>query len=479
MRWGQFQRRQFLSNSLYGVGASALRPILPALAMSTISQRAFAQNAPVIANPILANVNLEGGPDFRHLFVPEYSSDQNSYGYAYWAHRYNSHGIGESPAAWAARWSTDYDLVVSGGTRFGILKKAGWLKTMWDLGKVAIINNVLGSEDRDHHRSSIIYETGVLTATKGQVARDGWGGRLSNGLNANIVSLSHNVKQFCFGPDSNNAESHTIDRIISARDSRNLGLFVSAEKTASIASTSSRAIMDRSLTSYFAAKSITAASKHQIFKTHEEKLRLLGDLVKARLTSYPIPTELGQLNLANSGFQRQLTSLYDCLICHDLLNLRIASMTYGGWDSHKNQATDIERWFQDLFGTSRGLHSLYTNLSTNLPSASNKLIFMLGGEFGRQLAANGGGGTDHGRGMTVILIGQEVQGGIYGSLFPSSELSNTSNGYQQGNSDILGRTTINSIFARVANKMQPGLGSSIFNLSQATVETAGMFDNLF
>ncbi len=472
-------RRLFLQQSL----ALAGLPLIPKISS--------AQSLPTITNPILANIILDGGPDFRHLLVPEYNSDPNSYGYTYWAHRYNAHGIGSTPAAWAARFSSGYDLVVSGGVRFGILKKAAWLKSMWDQGQVAIVNNVLASTNRDHNHSSVIYDSGDLNAAKGQVAREGWGGRLAVGLNANVVSVSRNVKQFCFGPDLLNPDSHSIDRIISAADSRNLGLYQSAAKIASAKSSNSQAIMDRSLSAYYAAKTLPAGHKHEAFKAHEQKLRTFGELVNSRLNQFSLPSSLSQLgqsssgsasdgSLTNTGFATQIRNLYDCLLCHDLLNMRIAALNYGGWDTHKNQATDIEANFQDLFGTGKSLDVLYSALSSNFSSAANKLVFVLGGEFGRQLGANGGGGTDHGRGMTMILIGKEVRGGIYGEMFPATEIANSSNGYLKNNSDILGKTSLFYLLAKVCDKLQAGQGSQVFSqLAQAQMESPGLLDSLF
>ena len=52
----------------------------------------------------LLNLILGGGPDFRHLLVPPYSSDPSSYGYAYWSHHFRAHALSEVPSSWETRW---------------------------------------------------------------------------------------------------------------------------------------------------------------------------------------------------------------------------------------------------------------------------------------------------------------------------------------------------------------------------------------
>ncbi len=470
-------RRQFLSD---------LPPwLLASQAILGWSPRTHA--AATLSSPILVNLMLEGGPDLRHLIAPPYDSNTSSVGYNYWSHRYTSHSIGSDTGSWAARWSNDYHSLSSGGVSFGISKTAGWLKEQWDLGHVAIVSNVIGSDNRDHHHSTIIYETGDRSATQSDISRDGWGGRLAQQLSANVVSMTQNVRQFCFAPDASNAQSHTIDRIIAARNSRQMGLFISAEKTKSNKSTDPKAILDRSLTSYYAGKVIATTAKHKIFQTHEDSLRTFGAQIRSRLDQYPLPTTISNLYtkktsgaLNNLGFGEQIRNLYDCLLCNDLLSMKIASLSFGGWDTHKDQRTNIENNFSDIWGTGGGLDTLYTALTPVLPTAIDNMVFVIGGEFGRQLASNGGGGTDHGRGMTMLVIGNRVRGGLYGNPFPSSEVANSPNGYLRENSDILGKTSLDYVLAKVCDRIQTSSGATIFpNLGTASVESSGLLDTLF
>mgnify|MGYP000007486419 CR=1 FL=1 len=475
-----FSRRDFIATY-------PSRLITAAGLLHLIPSWSWAQTAPTISQPLLVNVMLDGGPDFRHLFPPPYDGNPSSYGYAYWNYRASSHGLSASPSQWGDRWSSAYHSVTGQGTTFGILKKAGWLKSMWDQGHVAIIHNVFGSASRDHHLSKVVYETGDLDAGKNDVSRDGWGGRLAREMNGNIVSMTNSVQQFCFGPDVNNPNSHTLDRIISARDSRNLGLYSSPELLGNSKSQEPRAIMDRAISSYMSAKTISAGTAHKAFKMHEEKLRGFGQMIQRRLADHPLPSALSALytstssnKLYNLDFAQQIRNLYDCLLCNDLLNMKVASMSFGGFDTHKSQLEGLENNFSDLFGTGKAMETLFQSLESSMPTALNEMVFAFGGEFGRQLASNGGGGTDHGKGMTMIVVGHRVRGGVYGSAFPTSELADSANGFLRSNSDILGKTSLKYVFGKLCNRMSTGSGAAIFpNLAAASVESTGLLDSLF
>ena len=97
-------------------------------------------------------------------------------------------------------------------------------------------------------------------------------------------------------------------------------------------------------------------------------------------------------------------------------------------------------------------------------NASEQMLFFFGSDFGRQLVANGNFGTDHGRGTYSVIIGKQVQGGVFGEMFPFEE-SIESNGViplQRHGSDIKGRTSTERILAELCDWMQPDTGGTVF-----------------
>ena len=83
---------------------------------------------------------------------------------------------------------------------------------------------------------------------------------------------------------------------------------------------------------------------------------------------------------------------------------RIAMIETGGWDTHAQQAGR-------LAGQLRGLDAMIAALKTGLGPAWTSTMVLVATEFGRTVAVNGTGGTDHGTGAAAMLLGGGVAGG--------------------------------------------------------------------
>ncbi|GAB4130149.1 MAG: DUF1501 domain-containing protein [Roseiflexaceae bacterium] len=93
------------------------------------------------------------------------------------------------------------------------------------------------------------------------------------------------------------------------------------------------------------------------------------------------------------------------------LGLKIASIDLGGWDHHENQGVNGGTYANLMTTLSRGLYSFYNDLN----AYSNRLTIVVMSEFGRRLGVNASGGTDHGHGNTMMVLGGNVNGGkVYG-----------------------------------------------------------------
>lgn len=446
------------------------RDFLKTSSLAFLMANGLLRNAEAFPTPsgrIVVNITLDGGPDFRHLLAPTYSSDENSYAFQYWQHRATAHAIDNIPAAYESRWNNDF--LKPNGESFGILNSAAWLKSMWDSGNVAFINNVLASNSRDHAYSLLILEHGDRNSKPHDVDKPGWGGRLADAVNSKIVSLTHQPRRFCYGLHPNNSQKHLNKNLISMRDSRNMALFTPSNNP-----TSDSDVMNRALKSFYAAKrNLVVDSSPTPFDQliqHENDLRVFSSAVASRLDTVTLPNEItrlysGNATLSSRYLGRQIRNLYDALACHDILNFSVASMEYGGWDTHKNQKRFIEQRFIDLFGENQALHSLYQALPSEV---ADKLVFVISGEFGRQLKANGDAGTDHGRGNTVIVIGNDISGSVIGDMFPNTELNKLSN----RSPDITGLTGIEQVFGAVCDWVQSGTSSTVFpDINNAPIES--------
>lgn len=96
------------------------------------------------------------------------------------------------------------------------------------------------------------------------------------------------------------------------------------------------------------------------------------------------------------------------------MGLRIATVDFGGWDTHEGQAnSDGGGYLPDRLGTlSLGLHALLNDLIDYL----GRLTIVVMSEFGRRLGRNASNGTDHGHGNVMMVLGGNVNGGkVYGN----------------------------------------------------------------
>lgn len=464
-------RREFIKSVLFG--GLALGTGIPLFR----SRDAWAEPFPDYQHRVLINLTLNGGPDLRHLFAPEFVNDPASFGYQFWHARSTAYRVDAKPEALDAQWK-QYLRTESNGVVFGIHPKAAWLKSYFDEGKVAIVCNVLHSTNRDHRHSLLVFESGDYGTDENNRNRDGWGGRLAKVVSGNVISMTANQRLFCNGPHASNPRDHDNSMVISAANTREFALFEDPKLVDDPGYTGTNAVLSRGLRSYYAAKrdEVGATSAYYRFFQHEKVLRELGDAVSARLAAIPEPESLkrfygsGDGRLNNTGFGKQLRNLYDSFALSDLLGFRVASLEMGGWDTHKHQAKVVEPKYDDMFGTDKGFATLFAELQKSMPLHYENAVLTIGGEFGRQLSSNGDEGTDHGRGNALIVLGEKVKGGVYGEIFPATEIPK----FGSPNTDIEGRTSLEHVFGAVCDWVQPGSGDLVFPNRSAAILEAGL-----
>jgi uncharacterized protein (DUF1501 family) len=83
---------------------------------------------------------------------------------------------------------------------------------------------------------------------------------------------------------------------------------------------------------------------------------------------------------------------------------RIVMVETTGWDTHSQQKGRLAAQL-------KGLDGLIANLKSGLVEDWSKTLVIVATEFGRTVAANGTGGTDHGTGAVAMMLGGAVKGG--------------------------------------------------------------------
>ena len=93
--------------------------------------------------------------------------------------------------------------------------------------------------------------------------------------------------------------------------------------------------------------------------------------------------------------------------------VRVACIDVGGWDTHTGMGTaesgDMQRHLGDL---AEALAAFTADLGDALLDRTTVVTMS---EFGRRVEENASGGTDHGHGGAVLVLGGGVRGGVHGA----------------------------------------------------------------
>jgi uncharacterized protein (DUF1501 family) len=92
-------------------------------------------------------------------------------------------------------------------------------------------------------------------------------------------------------------------------------------------------------------------------------------------------------------------------------NVRVGTVTMGGYDTHENQGTNDGHLHRQLNDLAKALAAFFDDLGEQ----AGQVTVMVSSEFGRRVASNKGG-TDHGHGGVVtILSGKKLAGSLLGA----------------------------------------------------------------
>ncbi len=122
------------------------------------------------------------------------------------------------------------------------------------------------------------------------------------------------------------------------------------------------------------------------------------------------------------------------------VGLEIAFAESGGWDTHVQQAATFTRQAGDL---AKSIHAFWTDLGTY----QDDVVLTTMTEFGRTVRENGSGGTDHGHGSCLFVLGNHVEGGRVHGDFPG-----LSQGALHEGRDLPVTTDFRAVFCELAGK---------------------------
>ncbi len=142
------------------------------------------------------------------------------------------------------------------------------------------------------------------------------------------------------------------------------------------------------------------------------------------------------------------------------VGLRAVAVDIGGWDTHNDMGPTApgNLMYDRIDRLARGIEPFLVDLGSDL----DEVTLLVASEFGRTIDVNGNGGTDHGRGGVMFVIGGGINGGIHGAFPPLIENGpegdlTVLNDFRQVYAEIIDRRLSNRAnLAFVLNGYDPG-----------------------
>ena len=357
------KRSNFLLGALSGITVVANADHVFARALAATSLPGL----PGANDRVLVLVNLQGGNDGLNCVVP--------------------HG---NPQYYQLRptIAVPHSDVLAIDDQVGFNPAMRSLKSMYDKGMVAVVQGVgYPNPDHSHFRSTEIWQTAVPD----RYEHTGWLGRYLDAANLPHENLFNGVALSQVLPEALVAVKTDVPAIVQLN-----GYGLVSDRNAVARRTYAELVRDDG----FPFRSPYLAHVAEIEDHAQRGSEELPKLVAGYKTdaSYPA-TPLGRsLALAAQ-------------IVGSNIGTRVLYVQHGSFDTHVNQKGTQDRLLGEL---SDALKAFYDDLAAHGNDA--RVLTMTFSEFGRRVAQNASGGTDHGEASPLFLVGGAVKGGLYGSL---------------------------------------------------------------
>jgi uncharacterized protein (DUF1501 family) len=125
------------------------------------------------------------------------------------------------------------------------------------------------------------------------------------------------------------------------------------------------------------------------------------------------------------------------------IGLEIAFAEAGGWDTHANQGAAQGQLAARLDDFARAIAALTIDLGDRMEDT----VVLTMSEFGRAVSQNGSGGTDHGHGNAMLVIGGGVRGGAVYGKWPGLAIDRRYEGR-----DLAVTTDFRDVFAEIVTR---------------------------
>jgi uncharacterized protein (DUF1501 family) len=387
-------RRDLVRSGLAVVSVGAFMPTIFTRAVAAASIDKSPSSAGGSLSKTLIIVQLAGGNDGLNTVIPY--ADPN------YQHLRPSLGI-------------PTDQVVRLDDHLGLHPSLKNLKSLWDDGSLAIVENVgYDHPSLSHFQAMDIWQTADPTIGR----HDGW---LSTLVGGSVDANGHPFKAVSVGPTLAPA---LCCPAIPPPALSSLGDYLMQSDPRFPAGQVTREDALNRLYASYTSPAPYAALLDATSQTAERSSKDLQATAANHQTSATYP---------KGGFGDGL-KLLAALIAKDV-GLRVGYVVLGGFDTHSTQAKHHADLLQTL---ADGITAFQSDLAAH--GKADDVLLMTWSEFGRRAAENASGGTDHGTAAPLFVVGKGVKKGIYGD---APNLANLDNG------NLRFATDFRSIYATV------------------------------
>lgn len=266
--------------------------------------------------------------------------------------------------------------------RLGLARPCAALLEPWDAGQLAIVQGVGCPEpNRSHFLSLDIWHTARLD---GRTGEGGWLGRLATRLAGDearlpVLRVGERSLPLALAGGSPQVPAVELFSDLELGDDVDLSLLEELAEVRDGRGAAAREVARIQRAALACAERLAAARSRQ---------RAAGGAFRGRL----------------GRALRTAAQLLDAG-----LGTRVLYLTQGGYDTHARQAEDLPGLQREFCDSLVAFWSLVQR-----QGAGDRVAVMAFSEFGRRLHENGSGGTDHGAGNPLFLLGGGVTGGLHG-----------------------------------------------------------------
>jgi uncharacterized protein (DUF1501 family) len=380
----RLRRRDFLRAGLvFGAGASGLAAGYAAVPDAFARAVYAAEQNGVTNDHVLVMIQLAGGNDGLRTVIPLSNP--------------TLHDLRPKLAA----MSVGAALPLT--SALGLNQNLKGLKSLWDAGKVAIVENVgYPNPSFSHFESIRVWET--ADPTRREV--DGWLGRA---LARSYDSQGHPLTGCACGATEVPGALRDLQATLTVIDQQKaFGFSGGSEVQAAVGALYEGtpgiygALFDTAVATARDAVSTVAqaADRYRAKAAYSDRQHLLYPSKNQLAAALEVAAEL---IVGGTG-------------------VKLLHVTLGGFDTHYtelNRHDDLMAYFDSA------ITAFYSDLQAH--GVQQHVLMATWSEFGRRPRENASGGTDHGAAAPVLLVGDPVKGGVYGSSPDLTHLDPTDN----------------------------------------------------